>query len=68
MIDDWFRQCEELGLDIVWQSMADDVFPNARPRPIKAITDSPLKSFHELIQSDQISQSINKKKYKIQWI
>ena len=47
---DWHEACEELGLEVVWQDIGDEVM-GQRQRPIQAITHSPLKAYHELIRA-----------------
>jgi len=47
---DWREACEELGLEVVWQDIGDEVM-GRRQRPIQAITHSPLKAYHELIRA-----------------
>ena len=46
-IDEWVKLHEELGGEVVWQSMGDSEYD--RPRPIRAIYHTPLKIFHGMM-------------------
>lgn len=48
-ISEWHRVCEDLQLEVVWQDTSDEVL-GQRQRPIRAITHSPLKAYHEVLK------------------
>ena len=49
---DWFDMCEKLGLEVIFQNLSDDVM-GERFRPVKAITETPLKAWQELGESQR---------------
>lgn len=58
-IDEWVKLHEELGGEVVWQSMGDSEYD--RPRPIRAIYHTPLKIFHGMMGiGDDLLTSLRK--------
>lgn len=51
LIDEWRAMCDELGIEVIWQEISIDEYDYPRMRPIKAIFNSPLIGWQEILRS-----------------